>query len=98
MSDNKKDFFKLYSSSVKEIWKLSRNEIRLFLSLCRTMNYSSGSVILDPALRRLMASNLNVSMKTFYNLISSLKKKGFLRANDDVYYFVNQDIASKGRD
>lgn len=92
----KKNFFKVYNDSVKEFWKLTRNEIRIFFSFCRAMSFESGCVILDPALRKLMARSINVEMKTFYNIISSLKKKGFIKSNDDVYYYVNQEFASKG--
>ncbi len=96
MTDNKKSFFKVYNDSVKIIWSLTKNECRLFLLLCSSMEYGSGEVILTAHLRRIMAENLSVTRKTFYNLIGGLKKKGLISTRDEVYYYVNQKVASKG--
>lgn len=96
--DNKKSFFKLYCSSVKNLWKLSRNELRLFLYLCSIMKFGSRCVELVPSFRKHLASSLGVEMKTFYNLMSSLKKKGLIIETEKVYYIVNGDYADKGRE
>lgn len=96
MTDNKKSFFKVYNESVKIIWSLTKNECRLFLLLCSSMEYGSGEVILTPPLRKVIAENLSITRKTLYNAIGSLKKKGLISTRDGVYYYVNQKVASKG--
>lgn len=96
MNDNKKEFFKIYNTSVKILWNLTKNEMRLFLLFCSSMAYGSGQVVLTPPLRKIMAERLSVSRKTLYNAITSLKKKGLVSTSDSVYYYVNQSIAAKG--
>lgn len=96
MSDNKKIFFKIYNDSMKILWSLTKNEMRLFLLLCSTMDFGSGEVVLTPPLRKVISERLSITRKTFYNAIGSLKKKGLLSTKDSVYYYVNQSVASKG--
>lgn len=96
MSDNKKTFFKIYNDSLKILWSLTKNEMRLYLLLCSAMAYDSGQIILTPELRKIFAERLSVTRKTLYNSITNLKKKGLISTRDNVYYYVNQSIAAKG--
>lgn len=94
---NNKNFFKLYSDNVKKFSKISKKTLLIFFHFCSVMSYDTGCFILTKDLRKHIASSYGIEMKTFYNIIGVLKKNGYIRTNDDVYYFVNQDIASKGR-
>lgn len=94
MKDNNY-FFKIYTNNLKILRKLTKREFQIFLDFCVRMDYANGEVDLTPSYRKFLAEVMRVKLKTMYNIISSLVKKGVVIKNDGKYY-VNNKIAQKG--
>lgn len=93
--NDKKTFFKIYDTEVKNLCKLSLSEMKIFLQLCLRMKYESGEVILTPSFREMMSQFLGVKKKTLYNIISSLIRKKILIKSDGLYY-INNIVSKRG--
>lgn len=88
----------MYTKNMKILWSLSKNEMRLFLYFCSVMRYDNGCVELIPSIRKFLASKLGIEIKSLYNIITSLKKKGLIRESEHIYYYVDPEIAIKGKE
>lgn len=93
--NNNGDFFKIYNSGLKKICMLSSTELKIFLHLCQKMRYDSGEVLLTADDRKVLALTYHIKVKTLYNVLSSLVKKGVLYKRD-IFFYVNTDVAEKG--
>lgn len=89
-------FFKIFPPFIKKLSDLTHSEIKLFLELASIMQFSSNSILLDKSLKITIAERMNLTEKTFSNLLSRLISKKMVFRNG-FYIIVNSEYAKKGR-
>ena len=92
VGDKDSDFCKVYNRYISRISDLSRSERKVFDWCIANMDYENKVLILN---KTKVSSEIGIALKTLYNCLSSLGKKGFLKKLENGLYLVNPAIACK---
>jgi len=92
VGDKDSDFCKVYNRYISKISDLSRSERKVFDWCIANMDYENKVLILN---KTKVSNKIGIAVKTLYNCLSSLTKKGFLKKLENGLYLVNPAIACK---
>lgn len=90
-----KNFFKVYHDFIPKANELTISEMRLFFHLSSIMQFGSNSILWEKAIREHIASVMNISGRSLTNLMSRLRKKGFIFRNG-FWVILNEKYVKKG--
>lgn len=91
-----KYFVKVYDKLVLEARNFSRSELLTLLWLAIHADAKGNIVYLDDAAYKWLLAYVGVERGTMYNILSRLKKKGFLSKHGDLV-ILNSEYANKHR-
>lgn len=88
-------YVKLYLDDLVKINDLPKNTSKILYQFVRKMNYD-GQIVLNSAVKRMIASAINVKEQSISNSITSLIQKDIMHRVDTGMYVLNPNLFAKG--
>ena len=90
-----KNFFKVYHDFIPKSNELTISELKLFFHLSAVMQFGSNAILWEKSLREHIAEVMHISNRSLTNLMSRLRRKGFIFRNG-FWVIVNEKYVKKG--